>query len=73
MRDVANLLVQLALIVGLAVVALLVFNLSAGGVLAGCGAGLGIAITQYLRTRKGKRATIHGADSITHSCQRPEG
>lgn len=67
MRDVANLLVQLVLIVGLAVVALLVFDLSAGGVLAGCGAGLGVAVSQYVKPRRGKRAAVHGA------CDRPEG
>ena len=67
MRDVANLLVQLVLIVGLAVGALLVFDLSAGGVLAGCGAGLGIAVTQYVKARTGKRAVVHGAGI------RPEG
>ena len=59
-RDLANLLVQLTLIVGFAVVALLVFDLSAGGVLAGCGAGLGIVVTQYVRARRATRATVHG-------------
>jgi hypothetical protein len=59
MRDVANLLVQLALIVGILLVARLVFDLSLGGVLAGCGAGLGIAVTQYVRARRAKRATAH--------------
>ncbi|MEG9249926.1 hypothetical protein V6S67_17690 [Arthrobacter sp. Soc17.1.1.1] len=60
MRDLANLFVQLALIVGILLIAMLVFDLNLGGVLAGCGAGLGIAVTQYVRARKAKRATVHG-------------
>lgn len=61
MRVLANLLVQFALIVGILLVARLVFDLSLGGVLAGCGAGLGIAVTQYVRARKAKRAAVRGA------------
>jgi hypothetical protein len=60
MRDLANLLVQLALIVGILLIARLVFDLSLGGMLAGCGAGLGIAVTQYVGARRAKRATVHG-------------
>lgn len=60
MRDLANLLVQLALIVGVLLIVRLVFDLSLGGVLAGCGAGLGIAVTQYVRARRATRATVHG-------------
>ena len=60
MRVLANLLVQFALIVGILLVARLVFDLSLGGVLAGCGAGLGIAVTQYVRARRATRATVHG-------------
>ncbi|WP_182977107.1 hypothetical protein [Arthrobacter cheniae] len=41
MRDLADFLVQLGLLVGLALVVTLVFDLGTGGLLAGCGARLG--------------------------------
>ena len=68
MRVLANLLVQFALIVGILLIARLVFDLSLGGVLAGCGAGLGIAVTQYVRARRATRATVRGDGR-----RRPEG
>ncbi|MHA7181343.1 hypothetical protein ACX80J_14660 [Arthrobacter sp. MDB2-24] len=67
MRDIANLLMKLALTVGVLVVARLVFDLSTAGVLGGGAAGLVLATAHYVRVRREKRATLHGADD------RPEG